>query len=99
MYETPTTYQLHFSEMSITSSTKVVLCCYFTESCFIEVSLVIKCQADVDEESVVNLGVPTADMESRTLRQVKNCTDSLEEGVVGLCPPVRICILPKPAMK
>lgn len=67
-----------------------------TESCYIEVSIVLKYQADVDEQSVMQLGSSDVGGEGSTLRQVKNSTDSLQEGVVGLCPAVRLCILPKP---
>lgn len=68
-----------------------------TEACNVEVSLVLKYQGDVDESNVVQLGSANSGVECGTsVRQVKNSTDSLEEGVLGLCPAVRLCILPKP---
>ena len=63
-----------------------------------ELSLVLKYTPDVDEENVTTLD-PSTTSGSRDsqnpLKQVKNSTDSLKDGVIGLCAAMQLCILPK----
>ena len=61
-------------------------------------SLVLKYTPDVDEESVLSLGshpVSGTDKEPKVVKKTKNTTDSLIDGVINLCPPVQVCIMPK----
>ncbi|XP_048588029.1 integrator complex subunit 4 isoform X2 [Nematostella vectensis] len=86
----------HLSDMRHRLVTTVVVShSGWSESCFIELSLVLKYMPDIDEDAVV---IPNSPHEQNKmiLRQVKNSTDSLQDGVLGLCPPVRLCIQPKP---
>jgi len=64
----------------------------------IEVSLVLKYTPDVDEDSVLSLGshaISAADKEPKGVKKTKNSTDSLMDGVINLCSPVQVCIMPK----
>ncbi len=64
----------------------------------IEVSLVLKYTPDVDEEGVLKLGshaANTTDVDSRGARQIKSSKDNLVDGVINLCSPVQVCIMPK----
>lgn len=72
----------------------------WSESAQIEVSLVLKYTPDVDEDSVLSLGSFATsihtDKEADSIRKTKSSTNSLTNGVIALCPPVQVCILPKP---
>ncbi|XP_067037062.1 integrator complex subunit 4-like [Acropora muricata] len=72
----------------------------WSESAQIEVSLVLKYTPDVDEDSVLSLGSFATsihtDKEADSIRKTKGSTNSLTNGVIALCPPVQVCILPKP---
>ena len=63
-----------------------------------ELSLVLKYTPDVDEENVTTLD-PSTTSGSRDsqnpLKLIKNSTDSLKDGVIGLCAAMQLCILPK----
>ena len=64
----------------------------------IEVSLVIKYSSDVDEADVLSLSshaVSGSDVEVRGTKKTKNSADSLTSGVINLCSPVQVCIMPK----
>lgn len=72
----------------------------WSESAQIEVSLVLKYTPDVDEDSVLSLGSFATsihtDKEADSIKKTKSSTNSLTNGVIALCPPVQVCILPKP---
>ena len=60
--------------------------------------MVLKYTPDVDEDTVLSLGlygVSGADQEPRGVKKTKNSMDSLIDGVINLCSPVQVCILPK----
>lgn len=64
----------------------------------IEVSLVLKYSPDVDEGGVLHLGSHTAnttDEDTQGIKQIKSSKDSLVDGVINLCSPVQVCIMPK----
>ncbi|XP_073255045.1 integrator complex subunit 4-like [Porites lutea] len=71
----------------------------WSEPGLIEVSLVIKYSSDVDEAGVLSLSshaVSGSDVEVRGTKKTKNSADSLISGVINLCSPVQVCIMPKP---
>ena len=74
-------------------------CLCVIEPCYVELSLVLKYIPDVNEDSVINLDPSTTlasgGRDTQSKRQVKNSTDNLADGVVGLCSAVQLCILPK----
>ncbi|KAJ7392804.1 Integrator complex subunit 4 [Desmophyllum pertusum] len=70
----------------------------WSEPGLIEVSLVLKYTPDVDEEGVLNLGSPaanTTDVDSSGYEANQSSKDNLVDGVINLCSPVQVCIMPK----
>ena len=60
--------------------------------------MVLKYTPDVDEKGVLKLGsavANTSDVDSRGARQIKSSKDNLVDGVINLCSPVQVCIMPK----
>lgn len=71
---------------------------YRLEPGLVEVSLVLKYTPDVDEESVLKLRSredSSTDEETRGIKHTKSAKDSLVDGVINLCSPVQVCIMPK----
>lgn len=69
-----------------------------SEPGLVEVSLVLKYTPDVDEESVLKLCSredSSTDEETRGIKHTKSAKDSLVDGVINLCSPVQVCIMPK----
>ena len=46
---------------------------------------------DISEETVLTLGASC----SKTIKQTKSSSESVLSGVVGLCAPVQLAIMPK----
>ncbi|PFX32501.1 integrator complex subunit 4-like [Stylophora pistillata] len=70
----------------------------WSEPGLVDVSLVLKYTPEVDEESVLKLGSredSSTDVETQGIKQTKSAKDSLVDGVINLCPPVQVCIMPK----
>lgn len=70
----------------------------WSEPGLVEVSLVLKYTPDVDEESVLKLRSredSSTDEETRGIKHTKSAKDSLVDGVINLCSPVQVCIMPK----
>ena len=72
----------------------------YIDPCYVDVSLVVKYTQDVDEQAVLDSSLAivqkTSDnSEMKIVKQKKNGADNLQDGYVGLCPPVQIYVLPK----
>ena len=60
--------------------------------------MVFKYSPDVDEGGVLHLGshaANTTDEDSQGIKQIKGSKDNLVDGVINLCSPVQVCIMPK----
>ena len=58
----------------------------------------LKYTPDVNEEGVLQLGshaANTTDEDSQGVKQIKSSKDNLVDGVINLCSPVQVCIMPK----
>jgi len=59
---------------------------------------VLKYTPDVDEGGVLQLAsqaATTADEDLHGIKQIKSSKDNLVDGVINLCLPVQVCIMPK----
>lgn len=58
----------------------------------------LKYSPDVDEGGVLHLGShpdSTTNEDSQGIKQIKGSKDNLVDGVINLCSPVQVCIMPK----
>lgn len=96
----PDDVHLILPEKQRLSTTVILSHSGWSESALVEVSLVLKYTPDVDEDSVLSLGSYAASSSTDTkpegLKKTKRSMDSLTNGMITLCSPVQVCILPKP---
>ncbi|XP_028400177.1 integrator complex subunit 4-like isoform X2 [Dendronephthya gigantea] len=92
----------HLSKMKHRLITKVIFShSAWSDPCYVDVSLVLKCAQDINEQEVADfitsvLSSTSAEKsDAKIVKQVKNSADNLQDGYVELCSPVQIYVLPK----
>lgn len=74
---------------------------WIPDPCYVDVSLVLKCAQDINEQEVVDFitsvlkSTPAEKSDKKIIKQIKNSADNLQDGYVELCSPVQIYVLPK----